>query len=126
MADPPQDYNICPCCGTEFANDDQDKTHAQLRVEWIAGGMKWFFGLPPFMWNPQMQLAKRVPFWQEFPFYSAMGTTKVYFAGNSSTPCIRVFSYGEPGIVTLEAAAVPERRQRKLMTQPEVSAALAS
>ncbi len=53
---PPVDYHICPCCGTEFGNDDQDFTHAQLRELWIADGAHWFFGQPPSVWNPWMQL----------------------------------------------------------------------
>jgi hypothetical protein len=65
MPDPPQDYNICPCCGTEFGNDDQDKTHEQLRIEWIASGAKWFYGDPPPDWNVLAQLTERKPVWQE-------------------------------------------------------------
>lgn len=42
LVDPPQDYNICPCCGTEFELDDQMYTHAELRARWIAGGRKWW------------------------------------------------------------------------------------
>src|SRR5437879_2755699 len=53
---PPQDYHICPCCGTEFGNDDVKFTHEQLREMWIAGGPNWFFGRPPERWNPWMQL----------------------------------------------------------------------
>lgn len=53
---PPKDYHICPCCGTEFGNDDSRFTHAQLREMWVAGGARWFFGNPPQAWNPQLQL----------------------------------------------------------------------
>jgi len=53
---PPADYHICPCCGTEFGNDDADFSHAQLREMWIAGGAHWFFGQPSGNWNPWMQL----------------------------------------------------------------------
>lgn len=56
MPDPPEDYNICPCCGTEFGLDDEFKHHMQLRQEWIEGGMKWFFREPPPFWNPASQL----------------------------------------------------------------------
>lgn len=54
---PPQDYHICPCCGTEFGNDDADLTHEQLREIWIAAGPNWFFGNPPPHWNPYLQLS---------------------------------------------------------------------
>jgi hypothetical protein len=52
----PSDYNICPCCSTEFGNDDADFSHVQLRDMWIATGAAWFFGRPPEHWNPWMQL----------------------------------------------------------------------
>lgn len=53
---PPQDYNICPCCSTEFGNDDAIYSHPQLLGMWVAGGANWFFGRPPENWNPWMQL----------------------------------------------------------------------
>ena len=53
---PPRDYHICPCCGTEFGNDDAEFSHDQLREMWIAAGPYWFFGRPPDHWNPWMQL----------------------------------------------------------------------
>ena len=58
LEEPPVDYNICDCCGTEFGSDDEVWTHAQLRVDWIARGAKWFFLNPPFTWNPWQQLAE--------------------------------------------------------------------
>ncbi len=54
---PPADFHICPCCGTEFGNDDQDFTHTQLRDVWVASGAQLVFlahQLPD--WNPYMQL----------------------------------------------------------------------
>jgi hypothetical protein len=56
MPYPPSDYNICPCCSTEFGNDDSGFTHRQLREMWIANGANWFFGAPPPHWNPWIQL----------------------------------------------------------------------
>lgn len=53
---PPSDYHICPCCSTEFANDDADYSHQQLREMWVAGGALWFFGRAPEHWNPWTQL----------------------------------------------------------------------
>lgn len=44
---PPNDNHICPCCSTEFGNDDVDYSHSQLREMWIAAGARWFFGRPP-------------------------------------------------------------------------------
>jgi len=56
MQDPPRDYNICECCGTEFGNDDDVHTHEVLRVQWIDTGAKWFFRSAPVGWNPWTQL----------------------------------------------------------------------
>jgi hypothetical protein len=53
---PARDYHICPCCGTEFGNDDADQTHSELRQEWLDQGTPWFFGNPPAGWNPLQQL----------------------------------------------------------------------
>jgi hypothetical protein len=58
MPDPPRDYHICPCCGTEFGNDDADCTYDQLRDRWIRAGAPWFFGSPPYGWSPQAQLLR--------------------------------------------------------------------
>ena len=55
---PPHDYHICPCCSTEFGNDDANFSYKQLREMWIAGGANWFFGRAPEGWNPWMQLLK--------------------------------------------------------------------
>lgn len=40
---PPNDYHICPCCGTEFENDDAEYSYAELRDRWIASGASWFY-----------------------------------------------------------------------------------
>lgn len=56
MLDPPADYNICPCCGTEFGNDDAAISHAELRDQWVANGARWFFETPPPGWNALVQL----------------------------------------------------------------------
>jgi hypothetical protein len=55
---PPADYHICPCCGTEFDNDDAEFSHRQLREMWVAGGANWFFGRAPEHWNPWLQLLR--------------------------------------------------------------------
>jgi hypothetical protein len=64
MKYPAKDYNICPCCGTEFEADDFETTHAQLRQQWKATGMQWYSRRtpPPFGWNPSLQLLKFLNF----------------------------------------------------------------
>ena len=55
LSHPPEAYMICPCCGTEFENDDEDVSHEELRNRWIAGGMKWWSpnSKPPEGWDPR-------------------------------------------------------------------------
>ena len=41
MLHPATDYNICPCCRTEFGVSDYSWTHEELRQDWIENGAKW-------------------------------------------------------------------------------------
>ena len=52
------DFQICPCCGTEFEYDDATLSHAELRSAWIRNGAEWHSRVvhPPLGWNPSMQL----------------------------------------------------------------------
>lgn len=58
MKEPPERYYICPCCGTEFGNDDNLMTHIDLTRQWVAKGMPWFSRATrqPENWNPISQL----------------------------------------------------------------------
>lgn len=56
MPYPPNDYHICPCCGTEFGNDNEFHTWEELRRAWADSDAPWFFGEPPPLWNPWKQL----------------------------------------------------------------------
>lgn len=67
---PPEDYFICPSCGTEFGYDDFTATHDELRRRWLNRGAPWFssFTAPPENWNPVIQLLNgRVGFVVETP-----------------------------------------------------------
>jgi transcription initiation factor IIE alpha subunit len=44
---PPENWQICPQCGTEFGYDDATKTHQQLREEWERGGRQWWSEYEP-------------------------------------------------------------------------------
>ncbi len=61
---PPQDHNICPCCGTEFGYDDNSKSWDDLRQEWIDSGARWFSDSTskPDDWNAYEQLYGRSNF----------------------------------------------------------------
>ena len=59
MSGPPENYNICPSCGTEFGYDDLSKSHRQLRNQWLASGANWFsLATPPpdFLWSGFLQV----------------------------------------------------------------------
>jgi hypothetical protein len=58
LRDPPKDFTICPCCGTEFEFDDAFAPYAALRDAWIRNGARWWsrLDLPPENWNPYIQL----------------------------------------------------------------------
>lgn len=54
-------YEICPCCGFQFGNDDfPDKKEQiyQWRESWICNGYKWFSNSrkPPENWNLKKQI----------------------------------------------------------------------
>lgn len=55
---PPDDYNICPSCGTEFDVTDAGISHESLRFRWKANGCKWWsrYQAPPNGWDPRRQL----------------------------------------------------------------------
>lgn len=49
LEEPPREFSICPCCGTEFGVDDYsprgispDVIHRELRWEWLERGAPWF------------------------------------------------------------------------------------
>lgn len=58
MPFPPEDHNICSCCGTEFGYHDFRLSHADLRRSWIESGAHWFSAkmAPPAGWNSLRQI----------------------------------------------------------------------
>ena len=49
LEEPPREFSICPCCGTEFGVDDYspsgispDVIHRELRWQWLERGAPWF------------------------------------------------------------------------------------
>jgi len=78
MAYPPEDYNICPSCGTEFGYDDAALSHEELRAEWLEEGASWWSPAqpPPPGWDGITQLIgflSQSPVWTNpFQFYGAI------------------------------------------------------
>lgn len=55
---PPEDFLICPCCGTQFGYHDATRSHSQLRLLWVEKGAKWHsraISGPP-NWDARLQL----------------------------------------------------------------------
>lgn len=59
MDEPPANYNICPCCGTEFGYHDRNASIVQLRANWIRDGLRWWSPVDsvPENWDPSIQVA---------------------------------------------------------------------
>jgi hypothetical protein len=55
---PPQDYEICPSCGTEFEYHDARRSHSDLRQTWIRNGFVWHSQVVPRPqgWNGWLQI----------------------------------------------------------------------
>lgn len=58
LEDPPMNFTICPCCGTEFDYDDYRTSFALLRTRWITRGCRWFSNAEPAPadWDANRQL----------------------------------------------------------------------
>lgn len=55
-------YNICPCCGVEFGNEDYNvESLKKYRAKWIIENAKWFdIKNKPDDWNLENQL-RQIP-----------------------------------------------------------------
>jgi hypothetical protein len=58
LPSPPENFSICPSCGTEFGFDDAARSHEELRQQWILDGLQWFNDRVPrtWKWDPWQQL----------------------------------------------------------------------
>ena len=58
LTDPPLNFTICPCCGTEFEYDDAFADHAALRTAWLRNGPRWWSPVDqqPQDWDPLLQV----------------------------------------------------------------------
>lgn len=57
-------YDICPCCGVEWGNEDYTlESRTEYRNKWLADGAKWFEpSKKPVNWNVEEQL-KNIKLW---------------------------------------------------------------
>jgi hypothetical protein len=56
---PPEDFTICPSCGTEFGYHDSNKSNAELRAEWVKRGSPCSRVIErPAGWNGLSQLQR--------------------------------------------------------------------
>jgi len=51
-------YEICPCCGVEFGNDDYTiKSTKEYRAKWLSEGATWFYKKEkPDNWDIEKQI----------------------------------------------------------------------
>lgn len=58
LSDPPLNFTICPSCGTEFGYDDAFVNHAELRIQWLRNGARWWSPVdrPPADWDAYIQV----------------------------------------------------------------------
>jgi len=56
-----ENFDIRPCCGTQFGYHDRCTTHIELGMRWIKSGANWWSEVnkPPIGWNPIQQLINR-------------------------------------------------------------------
>jgi len=83
LTEPARDYNICDCCGTEFGNDDEIRTHEELRRAWVDAGTPWFFGDPPAGWNTMLRVISSVK--PSITYFTADTATMVFIGGKVET-----------------------------------------
>lgn len=83
MEEPPEQYNICASCGTEFGVHDVNASIEELRLAWLKTGPKWFSAVDPEPqdWNPYLQVRKAIVAQGSFPETSTRSDT-----GNNPDP----------------------------------------
>jgi hypothetical protein len=105
MPDAPESYNICPCCGTEFGTDDEERTPAQLREYWISSGAKWFYQDAPPTWNAWFQLSMAGVVLPYTSVLTVSGPTpSPYYVAHGASPRERVIAPDEHYPSLAEAA----------------------
>ena len=83
MEEPPEQYNICASCGTEFGVHDVNASIEELRVAWLRTGPNWFSSVDPEPqdWNPFLQITEAILAQGSFP-----GTSIRSDAGDDPDP----------------------------------------
>lgn len=58
LSEAPENFSICPSCGTEFGYHDSGVSYQELRDLWLREGAHWFsqVRMPPPKWNAYEQL----------------------------------------------------------------------
>ena len=81
LADPPTEFSICPCCGTEFELDDAFATHGELRSAWLRSGAHWWSTVVerPTNWDPYSQINNLI---ESSVFQAVLRAAAVRFFGS--------------------------------------------
>lgn len=88
LTHPPEDYTICPCCMTEFGNDDLDYTIEELRAQWVNNGLQWHSRVVarPRDWDPIRQLGRLL---NPTPIVASVSQTETGIAQTTRTIYVR-------------------------------------
>ena len=90
MEEPPEQYNICASCGTEFGVHDVNASIEELRVAWLRTGPNWFSSVDPEPqdWKPFLQITGVMLAQGPFPATSVLSYGFSSLASSSvSKPC---------------------------------------
>lgn len=101
LEEPPREFSICPCCGTEFGVNDYspkrtspDVIHRELRWEWLERGAPWFdVETPrPYGWSGFEQIWNS-PYWFRNAVSTAAPTLHTTVAPKGYVVDARVLTY---------------------------------
>ena len=101
LEQPPRDFSICPCCGTEFGVDDysprgisSEVIYRELRWEWLERGGPWFDPETPQPngWNGFEQIWNS-PYWLRTAVSTAAPTRRMIVAPKGNVVDARVLAY---------------------------------
>ena len=101
LEEPPREFSICPCCGTEFGVDDYspsdispDVIHRELRWQWLERGAPWFDPgtSQPNGWSGFEQIWNS-PYWLRSAVSTAAPTERKTVAPSGLVVDARVLAY---------------------------------
>ena len=102
LSEPLEDFDYCPCCGTQFAYHDVGRSYASLQEVWIKRGMPWWSPVrpAPMGWNPYLQLLQSPSPGNRSPHQVAPGLLAAIKPADTNAPQGLRFSEQIPQLVS--------------------------